>query len=59
MKQQVIQAIQRLPDDVDFRDVADEIALPAAIQDAEHDIEANRLISNAEMKSRLARWNAK
>ena len=59
MKQQVIQAIQRLPDDVDFRDVADEIALLAAIQDAEHDIEANRLISNAEMKSRLAQWNAK
>lgn len=27
VKEQVLQAIQRLPDDIDFRDVADEIAL--------------------------------
>jgi hypothetical protein len=55
VKEQVLQAIQRLPDDIDFRDVADEIALLAAVQEAEDDIQQGRLISNDEMKSRIAR----
>ena len=59
VKEQVLQAIQRLPDDIDFRDVADEIALLAAIQDAERDIQAGRMISNEEMKLRIAQWSAK
>ncbi len=58
VKEQVLQAIQRLPDDIDFRDVADEIALLAAVREAERDIEQGRLISNAEMRSRIAEWNA-
>ncbi|MEY2429273.1 MAG: hypothetical protein QOJ40_2158, partial [Verrucomicrobiota bacterium] len=59
VKEQVLQAIQRLPEDIDFRDVTDEIALLAAVREAEHDIEQGRLISNAEMRSRIAGWNAK
>lgn len=59
VKEQVLQAIQRLPDDIDFRDVADEIALLAAVQNAECDIQAGRMISNQEMKSRIAQWSAK
>ena len=59
MKEQVLQAIQRLPDDIDFRDVADEIALLAAVQEAEGDIEQGRLISNEEMKSRIGQWTAR
>ncbi len=59
VKEQVLQAIQRLPDDIDFRDVADEIALLAAVQEAERDVEQGRLISNEEMKSRIGQWNAK
>jgi hypothetical protein len=58
VKEQVLQAIQRLPDDIDFRDVTDEIALLAAVHEAECDIEAGRLISNEEMKSRIAQWSA-
>ena len=57
-KEQVLQAIQRLPNDIDFRNVTDEIALLAAVQEAERDIENGRLISNDEMKSRIAQWNA-
>jgi predicted transcriptional regulator len=53
VKGQVLEAIQRLPDDIDFRYVADEIALLAALQEAERDIERGRLISNEEMKSRI------
>jgi len=59
VKEQVLQAIQRLPDDIDFRDVADEIALLAAVQEAEGDIEQGRLISNEEMKSRIGQWTAR
>ena len=58
VKEQVLQAIQRLPDDIDFRDVTDEIALLAAVNEAECDIEGGRLISNEEMKSRIAQWSA-
>jgi predicted transcriptional regulator len=58
VKEQVLEAIQRLPDDISFRDVADEIALLAALQEAERDIEQGRLISNEEMKSRIGQWSA-
>jgi hypothetical protein len=59
VKEQVLEAIQRLPDDIDFRDVAEEIALLAAVREAERDIEQGRLVSNAEMMSRIARWSAR
>jgi len=59
VEEQVLQAIQRLPDDIDFRDVAEEIALLAAVQEAERDIEQRRLISNEEMKSRIGQWTAR
>jgi len=59
VKEQVLQAIQRLPDDIDFRDVADEIAPLAAVQEAEREIEQGRLISNKEMKSRIGQWSAR
>jgi predicted transcriptional regulator len=59
VKEQVLQAIQRLPDDIDFRGITEEIALLAAIREAEHDIEQGRVISNEEMKSRIAQWSAK
>jgi hypothetical protein len=35
VKELVLQAIQRLPNDINFRDVMDEIALLAAVQEAE------------------------
>ena len=56
IKQQVLSAIQRLPEDIDFRDVSEEIALLAAVQEAEEDIRAQRVVSNAEMKSRIEEW---
>ncbi len=56
IKQQVLSAIQRLPDDVNFRDVNEEIALLAAVEEAEDDIRENRLVSNTEMKSRIEEW---
>ncbi len=55
IKHQVLSAIQRLPDDIDFRDVNEEIAL-LAVEEAEDDIRENRLVSNVEMKNRIQEW---
>lgn len=59
IKHQVLAAIQRLPDDINFRDVNEEIALLAAVQEAEDDIRENRLVSNTEMKGRIEEWLAR
>jgi len=45
-----------LPDDIDYRDVADEIAFLAAVREAERDIKENRLLTNQHMKDRIAEW---
>lgn len=58
VKEQVLQAIQRLPDDIDYRDIADEIAFLAAMREAERDIAKGRLVSNEEMKARISGWVA-
>lgn len=56
IKRQVLSAIQRLPEDIDFRDINEEIALLAAVEEAEADIREKRLVSNGEMKSRIEEW---
>jgi len=55
-KELVLQAIHRLPDDVDYRDMADEIAFLVAIQEAERDIDEGHLISNQQMRARISEW---
>jgi hypothetical protein len=59
VKEQVLAAIQRLPEDIDFRDVVDEIALLAAVNEAEADIKGGHLISNEQMKARIEKWTAR
>jgi len=59
VKEQVLQAINRLPDDIDYRDAADEIAFLAAVREAERDIEQGRVVSNEQMKARIAGWTGK
>ena len=56
IKEQVLSAIQRLPDDISFRDVNEEIALLAAVEEAEEYIREKRLVSNSDMKSRIEEW---
>ena len=56
VKDQVLQAINRLPDDIDYRDAAEEIALLAAVREAERDIEQGRLVTNEQMKARIGEW---
>jgi len=59
VKEQVLQAINRLPDDIDYRDAADEIAFLAEVGEAERDIEQGRVVSNEQMKARIAEWIGK
>lgn len=56
VKERVLQAINRLPDDIDYRDAAAEIALLAAVREAERDIEQGRLVTNEQMKARIGEW---
>ena len=58
VKDQILQAVQRLPDDIDYRDVSEEIAFLAAVREAERDIEAGRLVTNEQMQARIAQWTA-
>jgi predicted transcriptional regulator len=49
VKEQVLLAMERLPEDADFMDVKDEIAFLAALQEAEDDIAAGRTVTNEEV----------
>jgi len=53
VKAQVLHAITRLPEDADFRDINEEIALLAAVDEAEEDIRQGRTLENSTMKQRL------
>lgn len=58
VKESILQAIHRLPDDVDYKDITDEIAFLVALRQAEDDIQAGRLVSNEEAKKKLESWMA-
>jgi predicted transcriptional regulator len=53
VKERVLHAIQRLPEDADFRDVNEEIALLAAVAEAEEDIHEGRLLAHETVMSRI------
>lgn len=54
----VLSALNRLPDDVEFKDIAEEVAFLAAIQEGQEDLIQGRLISNEEMKKRIDSWTS-
>lgn len=58
-KQSILEAIHRLPDDVDYKDIVDEVAFLAALREAEDDIARGRVISNEEVYKRLEQWTSK
>jgi len=49
----VLHLVKRLPEDADFRDIYEEIALLSVMAEAEDDIQQGRVIGNEEMASRL------
>ena len=56
VKEQILQAIHRLPDYLDYKDVAEEIAFLNALHEAELDVEAGRVVSDEQMRQRIAGW---
>ena len=56
IKQQVLTAINRLPDDIDFNDIAEEIAFLAALEEAEDDIRSGKLIAHDQIRARVDSW---
>lgn len=59
VKESIMEAIHRLPDDVDFKDVADEIAFLAALRQAEDEIAQGKTVSNEDVRKKLEQWTSK
>ena len=57
-KESVLQAIHRLPDDADYRAIAEEIAFLAALEQGDQDIQAGRVVSNEEARKKLESWTS-
>ena len=53
VKEQVLQAIQRLPDDIDYRDITEEIAVLAKAQSADLLVEVARRRAEAQINPAL------
>ncbi len=58
-KELVLNAIHRLPEDANLKDVAEEIAFLVALQEGHEDLKQGKVISNEEMKKRLDSWLSK
>jgi predicted transcriptional regulator len=52
-KEIIIKAIRQLPEQVTFEEIAEEVAILAAIQRGEEDADAGRTIPHEEGKKRL------
>ncbi len=57
-KETVLQAIHRLPDDADYRAIAEEIAFLAALEQGDRDIQAGRVVSNEDARKKLESWTS-
>ncbi len=57
-KEAVLQAIHRLPDDADYRAIAEEIAFLAALEQGDQDIHSGRVVSNEDVRKKLESWTS-
>ena len=57
-KESALQAIHRLPDDVDYHAIAEEIAFLAALEQGDHDIQSGRVVSNEDVRKKLESWTS-
>lgn len=56
VKQLALDAINHLPEDAGMVDVQEEMALLAALGEAEADVQAGRLIPHSEVVKKLQQW---
>lgn len=57
-KQKALQTLATLPEDSTYEEVQQEVRILAALEEAERDIEAGRVIPHEEVKRRLATWTS-
>jgi len=55
-KQMVLETVRRLPDDADLTTIQSEVALLAALEEAEADVREGRLISHSEVVKKVRQW---
>jgi hypothetical protein len=58
-KQLVIETVRELPDGTSLDEIAERIAILAAIRKGEEDADAGRVISHEELKRRMKTWISK
>ncbi|MGI8966313.1 MAG: hypothetical protein ACR2H1_09555 [Limisphaerales bacterium] len=58
-KQIVLDALNRLPEEISFYDISEEVAFLTALREGEEQIKNGQVISNDQMKSRLDSWVSK
>jgi predicted transcriptional regulator len=56
LKQNALQVIGALPEDASYQAVSEELAILAALAEAEDDIIHGRVISHDEVKHRFSSW---
>ena len=59
VKEQVLQAIQRLPDDIDYPAIADEIALLAGIKTAREQVQRGEGIPAEQAHRLVESWTGR
>lgn len=58
-KQKALQTLATLPEDSTYEEVEREVKILAALEEAERDIEAGRVVPHEEVKRRLATWSSR
>ncbi|HEV3237862.1 MAG TPA: hypothetical protein VGZ25_12785 [Gemmataceae bacterium] len=58
-KQAIMEAVESLPEEATFDEILEEVAMLAALRRGLDDANAGRVITNEEMKRRIAQWTSK
>ncbi len=58
-KQFVIETVRELPDEISLEEIAERIAILAAIRKGEQDADAGRTISHEELMRQMKSWISK
>jgi predicted transcriptional regulator len=58
-KEVVIEAVRKLPEELSLEEIAEEVAVLAAIRKGEEDADAGRTIPHDEVKRRFQEWISK
>lgn len=59
VKEVVLEAIRKMPDEASYEDILDEIALLAALKRGEEAAVSGQVISHEELKRQVSSWTSK